>query len=186
VNPEGSGVRVYGFELHPDLAAIARDMVRLAGLDDVVTVLDGPGADSLRRLVAEGVVTPGAVDAVFLDHWEQLYVPDLQVCEELGVLREGAVIMADNTDMPGAPDYLKYVKGGGSGRPGAPRYESKSLEVVAEDGSPVRGPVSYNKHSPSLAQVFVRRVTNGNASENPRSDNSRADLRCLSELWSHQ
>ncbi|KAH6655028.1 S-adenosyl-L-methionine-dependent methyltransferase [Truncatella angustata] len=125
----GAHVHVYGFELDPELAQVARDLIKLAGLDDVVTVIDGPGAESLRKLVAEGAVKVGGVDAVFIDHWEKLYVPDLQVCEELQVFHKGSVIMADNTDFPGAPDYLQYVKGGGSGQPGAVRYESKSFET---------------------------------------------------------
>lgn len=144
------GVHVYGFELDPELAGVARDMVKLTGLDDVVTVLDGPGADSLRRLVAEGRVAPRGVDVVFIDHWEKLYVPDLKVCEELGVLREGSLILADNTDMPGAPDYLEYVKGGGSGQPGAPRYESKTLTTPDDVATPHGRPRPVSRPSTPL------------------------------------
>ncbi|KAH8663978.1 S-adenosyl-L-methionine-dependent methyltransferase [Xylariales sp. PMI_506] len=126
LNGGSDGVRVYGFELDPEVAQIARDLVKLAGLEEVVTVLDGPGADSLKKLVGDGTVKAQSVDAVFIDHWEQLYVSDLRVCEELGVLHVGSIIMADNTDFPGAPDYVEYVRAGGSGQPGAVRYVSRA------------------------------------------------------------
>lgn len=135
-----TNVHVYGFELDSELAQIARDLVKLSGLEDVVTVMDGPGAESLKKLAAEGKVQPRGVDAVFIDHWEKLYVQDLQVCEEIQVLHKGSVIIADNTDFPGAPDYVEYVKGGGSCRPGAVRYESKTLDTEETiPGRPVSG-----------------------------------------------
>jgi catechol O-methyltransferase len=140
--PQGnSDIKVYSFEVDARLAQIARDLVKISGLEDVVTVIDGSGSDSLKKLVADGKIKPAGVDAVFIDHWEQLYVPDLKLCEELGVFHKGSVIMADNTDVPGAPDYLEYVKGGGSGQPGSVQYESKSLMAErAVTGRPVNDP----------------------------------------------
>lgn len=77
---------------------------------------------------------------LFLDHWEKFYVPDLRLCEELSLLKPGSVIVADNTDMPGAPDYLKYVEGGGEG---GWKYRCESIEV----GGSTKGPVSlYSKN----------------------------------------
>jgi catechol O-methyltransferase len=129
---EKDSVKVFAFELEPPMAAIARDFVSLAGLQSVVEVIEGPGAESLKKLCAEGRVKLGGVDVVFLDHWEQLYLPDLQLCESLKVFHKGSVVMADNTDVPGAPDYLAYVKKGGSGEAGKVRFESKSLEAMEE------------------------------------------------------
>ncbi|KAK1474828.1 hypothetical protein CCUS01_05454 [Colletotrichum cuscutae] len=105
---DNSGIRVYSFELDPELAEIARDVVKLAGMSDIVTVLDGPGAESLEALVKNGDLKTESVDAVFFDHWEDIYLPDLKLCEELGVLHKGSVVLADNTDIPGAPKYLEY------------------------------------------------------------------------------
>ncbi|KXH69154.1 hypothetical protein CSAL01_08367 [Colletotrichum salicis] len=53
-----SGIRVYSFELDPELAEIARDIVKLAGMSDIVTVIDGPGAESLKGLVKNGDIKP--------------------------------------------------------------------------------------------------------------------------------
>lgn len=127
--------KVYTFELDPKMVQVSRDMVHLAGLDDLVHVVEGPATESLKRLYIEGKITAGGVDMVFFDHWEKHYVPDLQLCEQLGIFREGALAIADNTDMPGAPDYLKYVRAGGTGNV---KYESKGYESE----TPTRRPVS--------------------------------------------
>lgn len=128
-------VNVYTFDPNPLMVALTRDLVKLAGVEDVVHVLEGPGSECLQKLVDEGKVT--SVDMAFFDHWEKFYLSDLQLIEELKLWREGSLAIADNTDMPGAPDYLAYVKAGGSGAAGAVKYESKSHETQGG-----RGPVS--------------------------------------------
>lgn len=128
-------VNVYTFDPNPLMVALTRDLVKLAGVEDVVHVLEGPGSECLQKLVDEGKVT--SVDMAFFDHWEKFYLSDLQLIEELKLWREGSLAIADNTDMPGAPDYLAYVKAGGSGAAGAVKYESKSYETQGG-----RGPVS--------------------------------------------
>ncbi|KIH92385.1 hypothetical protein SPBR_03071 [Sporothrix brasiliensis 5110] len=122
-------VHVYTFELDPAKAQIARDFAKAAGRASQITVLEGPGDVSLSKLVTDGVLPPGSVDVVFIDHWEPRYKPDLQLCESLGVLRVGSLIVADNTDYPGAPDYVAYVKNGGSGEPGAIKFETTSYDA---------------------------------------------------------
>lgn len=124
------GLRVFAFELDPKLAAVARDFVRIAGLDGIVSVIEGSGSDSLKKLHAEGKIAAGQLDMVFIDHWEKYYVPDLRLCEDLGLFRKGSVAVADNTDYPGAPAYLEYVRGGGSkdGKSKV-RYETKTLNA---------------------------------------------------------
>ncbi|GIJ89172.1 hypothetical protein Asppvi_008102 [Aspergillus pseudoviridinutans] len=127
---------VYTFELSSVSARVARDLVRLAGLEDLVRVLEGPAAESLKKLHIEGKVKPRAVDMAFFDHWEKFYLPDLQLCEDLNLFHRGSLVIADNTDFPGAPDYLAYVKAGGRGGKGTVRYDSQSLKAVAEEGHP--------------------------------------------------
>ncbi|GIJ98201.1 hypothetical protein Aspvir_000316 [Aspergillus viridinutans] len=117
-------------------AQVARDLIRLAGLEDLVRVLEGPAAESLKKLHIEGKVKPRAVDMAFFDHWEKFYLPDLQLCEDLNLFHTGSLVIADNTDFPGAPDYPAYVKAGGRGGKGTVRYDSQSLEAVAEEGHP--------------------------------------------------
>jgi catechol O-methyltransferase len=140
LNP-GQAVRVFTLELDPEFAQIARDVVELAGLSDVVSVLQGPSGESLRKLQGEYGVEK--IDVLFLDHWEDAYLPDLQLCEELGLLKKGGLVLADNTDMPGAPRYLEYVKAGGSRRDGGVRYQSESVESEEQGQGPKIVEVSW-------------------------------------------
>ena len=133
-------VNVYTFDPNPKMVALTRDFVKLAGLENIVHVVEGPGGESVRKLVEEGKVT--SVDMAFYDHWEKFYLPDLQLMEELKLWRVGSLAIADNTDMPGAPDYLAYVKAGGSGVDGAVKYDSKTFETHGG-----RGPVSTSTFS---------------------------------------
>lgn len=126
-----AAVHVYTFELDPANAQIARDFVTAAGRSAQITVFEGPGDESLNKLVEDGTLPKGSVDVVFIDHWEARYKPDLQLCESLGVLRLGSLVVADNTDFPGAPEYLAYVQAGGSGGEGAVKFETKSYEADA-------------------------------------------------------
>jgi catechol O-methyltransferase len=105
----GAGeVKLFTFEANPLFAAITSSFVELSGLKDVVDVVVGPAENSVRRLVAEGRL--GRADVVLLDHWEKLYLNDFQVMEELGVIGEGSLVIADNTVR--APEYVEYVQGG--------------------------------------------------------------------------
>ncbi|OQE36874.1 hypothetical protein PENCOP_c011G05513 [Penicillium coprophilum] len=121
-------VHIYTFDPNPQMVALTREFVKLAGVEDFVHVLEGPGSESLRTLHAEGRVT--TVDMAFFDHWEQFYLSDLKLVEELKLWRVGSLAIADNTDFPGAPDYLKYVQAGGSGISGSVKYETKSFETI--------------------------------------------------------
>jgi catechol O-methyltransferase len=89
---------------------------------------------------------------VLLDHWKDVYLSDLLLCEKLQVFHEGSIISADNTDYPGAPDYVKYVKRGGSGLLGATRYAFETLvepriigenESVRHSSSPTLSVLTY-------------------------------------------
>ncbi|KAJ5081118.1 S-adenosyl-L-methionine-dependent methyltransferase [Penicillium angulare] len=128
-------VNVYTFDPDSKMVALTRDFVKLAGMENTIHVLEGFGSDSLNKLVAEGKVT--SVDMAFYDHWEKYYLSDLQLLEEKKLWRVGSLAIADNTDMPGAPDYLAYVKAGGSGAAGAVKYESKSYETQGGKGPSV-------------------------------------------------
>ncbi|KAK1244202.1 hypothetical protein MKX08_002340 [Trichoderma sp. CBMAI-0020] len=101
-------IRVFSLEFSAEFASIARQLIGLAGLSDIVTVVTGTAEESLRKLHAQGTLT--SIDFLFLDHVEELYPADFKVCEELGLLHKGAVIAADNVVRPGAPEYRKLVR----------------------------------------------------------------------------
>ncbi|KAM0746427.1 S-adenosyl-L-methionine-dependent methyltransferase [Meredithblackwellia eburnea MCA 4105] len=104
----GAEARLFSLEFDPLFASIAMNLIDLAGLGDVVKVVTGAAAASLARLKVDG--TLDCIDMLFLDHVEDLYAEDLKVCEDLGLLKSGSCIVADNVLRPGAPKYREYVR----------------------------------------------------------------------------
>ncbi|KAL8828508.1 MAG: hypothetical protein Q9191_002547 [Dirinaria sp. TL-2023a] len=100
--------RLFSLERNPEFAAVIMSLVDLAGLSDVVKVLVGPSADSIKRLHSGGSLT--RVDLMFLDHYKPAYTTDLKLCEHLQLIVPGSVLVADNVIYPGNPPYLEYVR----------------------------------------------------------------------------
>jgi catechol O-methyltransferase len=127
--------QVHSCELDTNFGTIARDFVDLSGLQDTVHIWDGkPAGETIRSLHASGKLNH--IDVLFFDHWEKFYLPDLQICEELGLLRKGSVLIADNTDIPGAPEYLDYVRAGDAEKAGDLKYETKTIVTNSTPGAP--------------------------------------------------
>lgn len=106
------GARLLTMEMNPDYAAITQQMLNFAGLQDKVTILNGASQDLIPQLKKKHDVD--TLDMVFLDHWKDRYLPDTLLLEECGLLRKGTVLLADNVIVPGAPDFLAYVRGSSS------------------------------------------------------------------------
>jgi len=100
VRDNGSG-RVVTTELSVAKIASAKRTFADAGLDDLITVLEG---DALSTLT--DVTSP--VDFVLLDGWKELYLPVIKLIE--AQLTPGALIVADNTEMADAKPYLDYLR----------------------------------------------------------------------------
>ena len=105
---KAGGKRYFSLERNPEFAAVIMSLVDLAGLSDVVKVIVGPSADSIRRLHADGVLK--SIDLMFLDHYKPAYTTDLKLCEHLQLVTPGTVLAADNVIKPGNPPYLRYVR----------------------------------------------------------------------------
>ncbi|KAJ5436046.1 O-methyltransferase family 3 [Penicillium cf. griseofulvum] len=102
------GRKYLSLEASPRFAAVAAALMELAGLDDVVDIIVGPCRDSLRKI--RQIYPTGAVDVLFIDHAKFQYVGDLKLCEELGLVRPGTTVIADNVISPGNPEYRAYVR----------------------------------------------------------------------------
>jgi len=99
-------------QFNPANADIARRILAHAGVDDRVTVVVGTlgdGGDTMRKLRDEYAFTPGSLDLVFIDHDKDAYLPDLNRMLDEGWLHPGAVVVADNILVPGAPKYRTYM-----------------------------------------------------------------------------
>lgn len=105
---KAGGKRYFSLERSPQFAAVVMSMVNLAGLSDIVSVIVGSSADSIKRLQADGTLEH--IDLLFLDHHKPLYLTDLKLCEQLRLVRPGTVLAADNVVKPGNPPYLEYVR----------------------------------------------------------------------------
>ncbi|GAB3205423.1 O-methyltransferase [Nocardia tengchongensis] len=122
--PEGA--RLVSVEFSAANAEVARDIIAHAGLADRVTVVVGTigdGGETLRLLAEEHGITEGTVDFVFVDHDKSAYLADLKHILDAGWLHPGTIVVADNMRIPGAPDYLSYMR----------EAEGKSWRTVEHD-----------------------------------------------------
>ncbi len=120
------GGHLTAIEISRRNAEVARQVVGHAGLASSVTFLRGTLESEIDSL-------EGPFDAIFLDHWKDVYLPDLRRLEDRGLLRPGTVVVADNVGFFDVPDYLNYVRSCGHYRS---RYERSSVEYqdALEDG----------------------------------------------------
>ena len=96
-----TGGRVTTTELQPNKVAAARRHIAEAGLDDVVTLLDGDARETLAP-------HDGPVDLLFFDGWSDLYDPLLTLMEPN--LASGAILVVDNATMPGTVGFVRALR----------------------------------------------------------------------------
>jgi len=120
------GGHLTAIEISRRNTAVAMQVVKHAGLASVVTFRRGTLESEISSL-------EGPFDAIFLDHWKDVYLPDLRRLEANHLLRPGTVVVADNVGFFNVADYLNYVRTCGHYRS---RYERSSVEYqdALEDG----------------------------------------------------
>jgi predicted O-methyltransferase YrrM len=121
VRDNGTG-RVVTTELNADKVALATSNFADAGLDDLITVLKGDALETLKSI-------EGSVEFVLLDGWKDIYMQVLELLEPR--LAPGALVVADNTSMPGLQPYLDYVREPANGYVSVsfPASDSDSMEI---------------------------------------------------------
>jgi catechol O-methyltransferase len=104
--------KVYSIEKSGANASVAGRVWAHAGLADRVTCINGTVDDgmTLEVLAKDYGFTEGCLDFVFLDHWKDVYLDDLQRLVGQGWLHRGTIVVADNVGIPGAPKYRAYMK----------------------------------------------------------------------------
>ena len=87
------------------------------------------GIDRMVRNVETLASIDGPVQFVLLDGWKDLYVAVLELLEPR--LAPGALVVADNTSMPGLQPYLDYVRDPANGYVSVhfPVRDSDSMEI---------------------------------------------------------
>jgi predicted O-methyltransferase YrrM len=119
VRDNGSG-RVIGTELSAGKAAAARRTFVEAGLDDLITLLEGDARDTL-----DGVGE--SVDFVLLDGWKDLCLPVLRLLEPR--LPAGTLVVADDVDLADLRPYLDYVRDPHNGYQSVTFPEGEGMEI---------------------------------------------------------
>jgi predicted O-methyltransferase YrrM len=100
VADNGTG-RVISTELNAAKVDAARANLAEARLADSVTILPGDATTTLNDI-------RGPIDFVLLDGWKDLCLPVLRSLEPR--LTTGALIVADDINLPPLSDYLDYVR----------------------------------------------------------------------------
>ena len=93
-----TGGHLTTFELDPHRAALARAHFKKAGVDGLVTLVEGDAHQNILKL-------KGPIDVVFLDAEKDGYIDYLN--KLLPLVRPGGLILAHNTDM--VRDYMRAV-----------------------------------------------------------------------------
>ncbi len=106
------GRKYLSFEYDPEYASIAKWIVDLAGLGDFVQIIVGNSADGLVKLAGDSE-RKTVFDVLFIDHWEEVYLSDLLICEDHDLIKKGSVVVADNAGNGEADGYVRWVEEGG-------------------------------------------------------------------------
>jgi caffeoyl-CoA O-methyltransferase len=95
---EKTGGRLTTFELDAHRAALAREHFKKAGVDQLVTLVQGDAHEKISKL-------RDPIDVVFIDADKEGYVDYLR--KVLPLVRPGGIILAHNINM--VPEYVKAV-----------------------------------------------------------------------------
>ncbi|WP_425052282.1 O-methyltransferase [Psychromarinibacter sp. S121] len=95
-----TGGRLITTEVHPDKCNALRDTFARAGVEDIVTLLEGDARETLKQV-------EGPVDLLFLDGWKSMYLTVLDLLTP--VMRPGAMVIGDNLNLASAQEYSDRV-----------------------------------------------------------------------------
>ena len=98
---QDTGGRLVTFEIDPGRAAAARKNFQQAGVDSLVTVVEGDAHEKIATL-------KGPIDVVFIDADKEGYVDYLK--KLLPLVRPGGLLLAHNVGMAGVTEYLKEAE----------------------------------------------------------------------------
>ena len=100
-------------EFSADNAKIAQSIFEHAGVADRITIVVGTlgdGGKTIAKLREAHGFAKGKLDFAFIDHDKACYLPDIERILDEGWFRAGAIVVADNIKIPGAPEYRKFMK----------------------------------------------------------------------------
>ena len=110
--------KLTSIEANEKFAQIAKEHIEISGLSKNHILKIGKSSDLIPSLEEQ-------YDFVFIDHWKDLYLKDLQLLEQFGVLKQGAWVFADNVVLFNLEDYLDYVRS-------SPDFKSEFIPTMRE------------------------------------------------------
>ncbi|KAI9296924.1 catechol O-methyltransferase [Neoconidiobolus thromboides FSU 785] len=113
----------YSVEYDSILVSVMERVIKFAGLENKITVLNGDLATVLPKLQKDHNIT--TIDLFFIDHIKSAYVSDFNLADNSKLFANNSVIIADNVIYPGAPEYIKHVNN-------HPKFDSEIHEFLME------------------------------------------------------
>ncbi|CAM4764646.1 unnamed protein product [Rotaria magnacalcarata] len=95
-------------EANSQSAEIARSIHTYAGAADRIKIVNDLSENVIPHLSEQFHID--TLDFIFFDHVKNIYLRDLKMLEDAGLIKSGTVLLADNVIFPGAPDYLEYIR----------------------------------------------------------------------------
>ena len=114
---------IYSVEVVDKFAAVAKELIQLADMEDYVSVLLVKDPDAIAAAVRRGEDAEAYslsselksklprpdIDFLFVDHDKSLYLPNLQELERTHMIRQGTHVAADNVVFAQIRDYRDYM-----------------------------------------------------------------------------
>lgn len=122
-------------EINPESAATARRIHEHAGVANRIQIIVDQTNRAIPRLSKQFNID--SFDFIFIDHHKEAYLSDFKLLENVGLIKSGTMIVADNIIFPGAPDYVAYVRNN-------PNYISTFHESTLEYEKDVRDGVEIS------------------------------------------
>ncbi|CAF0890194.1 unnamed protein product [Adineta steineri] len=116
-------------------AEIARSIFEYAGVTDRIKTIVDDTNNVIPHLNKDFNVD--SFDLIFIDHFKDVYLRDFKILEDVGLIKSGTMIVADNVICPGAPDYLEYVQNN-------PNYSTTLRESTLEYNDKLRDAVAIS------------------------------------------
>ena len=110
--------KLTSIEANEKFAQIAKEHIEISGLSKNHILKIAKSSDLIPSLEEQ-------YDFVFIDHWKDLYLKDLQLLEQFGLLKQGAWVFADNVVLFNLEDYLDYVRS-------SPDFKSEFIPTMRE------------------------------------------------------
>ena len=122
-------------DVDPASVATARRIYEHAGVANRIQIIVNPTYLSIPHLSKKFHID--SFDFIFIDHDKEDYLGDLKLLEDVGLIKPGTMIVADNIIFPGAPDYVNYIRNN-------PHYTSTFHESTLEYENNVRDGVEVS------------------------------------------